>query len=115
MGGLAPNRSLLVSSPPMRPVPSFEPAAAPACPKHPGVPSVAPCARCGTFLCATCVVVRDPPMCAACAVIAQDPLGVRSTPFGIGSAITGGWKMFRAGLPVLAGIAVLFGIPSGLL
>jgi hypothetical protein len=45
---------------------SLEPAGA-QCAKHPGVAAVAPCARCGTFLCGECAeVVGEAAYCEAC-------------------------------------------------
>ena len=85
------------------------------CPEHPESPSVAPCDRCGRFLCDACLASRTPPRCSACQAIARDPFGFLTQPFAIGTALSIGWKLFSRALPSLLPFALLVGIPSGLL
>jgi len=87
----------------------------PVCPEHPERPSLATCERCGRFLCEACAVTREPPRCADCHARVGDPLGILSQPFSVGSAFANGWTLFRRALPGILPIALLFGVPGGLL
>ncbi len=85
------------------------------CPEHPESPSIATCARCGRFLCATCRVTADPPLCRSCQPLALDPLGIVSTPFSLGATLRNGWRMFVPVLPAVLVIAFVFSVPAGLI
>ncbi|MCY1079193.1 hypothetical protein [Archangium lansingense] len=85
------------------------------CPEHPERASVAPCERCGRFLCEACLASRTPPRCEPCDVRARDPLGLLALPFSIGGALSTGWKLFARTLPQILPISVLFGIFGGLI
>jgi hypothetical protein len=87
----------------------------PVCPEHPERPSLATCERCGRFLCEDCAVTREPPRCAACHARVGDPLGILSQPFSVDRAFSHGWKLFRTALPSLLPVALVYGIPGGLL
>jgi hypothetical protein len=85
------------------------------CPEHPERASIAPCERCGRFLCDECLASRSPPRCPACNAKARDPLGVVAQPFSIGGALGNGWKLFTSTLPQLLPICLLVGVFGGLL
>jgi hypothetical protein len=87
----------------------------PVCPEHPERPSLATCERCGRFLCEACAVTREPPRCADCHARVGDPLGILSQPFSVDRAFANGWTLFRRTLPSIIPVALLFGIPGGLL
>jgi hypothetical protein len=87
----------------------------PVCPEHPERPSVAPCERCGRFLCQECAVSLRPPRCAACHARVGDPLGVLAQPFAVDRALANGWKLLSGALPRIVPICLLFGVPGGLL
>lgn len=85
------------------------------CPEHPQRASLAPCQRCGRFMCEECTASRTPPYCTGCAERYQDPLGVLAKPFSIVSALGNGWTLFVRTLPRLLPVALIFGGLAGLL
>jgi len=85
------------------------------CPEHPERASIAPCERCGRFLCDACLASRSPPRCAACSAKVGDPFGIIAQPFTIGGALGNGWKLFTSTLPQLLPICLLVGVFGGLL
>jgi len=85
------------------------------CPEHPERASIAPCERCGRFLCDECLASRSPPRCPACDAKARDPLGIVAQPFSIGGALGNGWKLFTSTLPQLLPICLVVGVLGGLL
>lgn len=70
------------------------------------------CSRCGGFVCAKCQASEAPLLCAECVERMLEPL-VRS-PFAIGTAWSGGWRLFKAALPAILAVNGLFAVPTGL-
>jgi hypothetical protein len=77
------------------------------CPKHPDLPAIMTCARCGTFACASCRGTRDPSLCADC--------DARSAPasFEVGDILQASFQLLgrvpRAAA-ALAGAQIVFGL-----
>lgn len=91
------------------------PALSAVCPLHPEAPAPATCRRCGRFLCDACVARREPTLCAACAPLVTDPLGVVSSTFSVTRALGNGLKLVRPVAGKVLGVALAFSIPGGLL
>ena len=87
----------------------------PKCALHFDAPSLATCARCGRFCCQSCLVEREPPLCAACAPSVVDPYGLAARAFDFVPAFTIALKLIFAELPKLLSLVVLFALPSAAL
>ena len=72
------------------------------CPVHEG-PAVAVCDRCGTFLCAKCGSLGNPPLCEDCVMRADKP---RERPRWV-TFVARLWFVFWAGPAVIGAIAVI--------
>lgn len=85
------------------------------CALHFDVPSQAPCRRCGRFCCESCLVEKEPPLCAACAPTITDPFGIRARAFDPVAAFTIAARLVWAEFPKLMAVVLLFALPAAVL
>ncbi len=85
-----------------------------ACPLHPDRPAIGACSRCGTFLCGTCAIAREPLLCRPCREKQRNALAIDLGPFSIGSAVTGGWTLFTGCASGIVAYVAVFAVPGGL-